>query len=82
MIDMTDIKAVSALKSNVHATFDSPQGKEVMAFMEQIGSWYPTIMDPMDTNSIVARDANRRMIGTIKTIMACSLDQIMSITKE
>lgn len=82
MIDLSDPKQVQALKSNVHATFDSPQGKETMAFIEQIGSWYPNIMDAMDTNSIVARDANRRLIGTIKTIMSCSADQITLISQQ
>jgi hypothetical protein len=82
MIDLSDPRQVQAIKSNIHATFESAHGKETMAFLEQIGSWYPNIADPMDTNSIVARDANRRLIGTIKTIMACSADQIMAITQE
>jgi hypothetical protein len=72
----------AALKSNMHATFDSPQGKEVMRYIEKIGNWMPTMFDEMDTNSIVARDANRRLIGTIKTIMEISPDQIEALTGE
>jgi hypothetical protein len=82
MINLADPKEAKALKSNVHATFDSPQGKEVMKFMEQIGSWTPNVMDPMDTNSIVARDANRRLIGTLKTILEISSDQIVALATE
>lgn len=73
---MTRDEAV-ALKSNVHATFDSPQGKETMRFLEKIGSWYPTVYDSGETNEIIARDANRRLIGTLKTILDLSPDQII-----
>ena len=77
MIDLGDKAQVGALKSNIHATFDSPQGKEVMAFLEQIGAWTPSIFETMDTNEIISRDANRRLIGTIKTILSLSADQIV-----
>jgi len=71
----------AALKSNMHATFDSPQGKEVMRYIEKIGNWIPTVFDEMDTNAIVARDANRRLIGTLKTIIELSPDQIVTLTE-
>ena len=81
MIDLRDPDQAAALKSNIHATFDTPQGQETMRFLEQIGSWIPNIMDPMDTNSIISRDANRRLVGTIKTIMALSTQQIVELSK-
>jgi len=71
----------AALKSNMHTTFESPQGKEVMRFIEKIGNWIPSIYDSMDTNAIVSRDANRRLIGTLKTIMELSPDQIVTLTE-
>ena len=76
------IQEATALKSNIHATFDSPQGKEVMAYIEKIGSWIPTVFDSGETNEIIARDANRRLIGTLKSIMTCTPEQIMALTKE
>ena len=81
-MSMTDIKYVSGLKSNLHATFDSPQGKEAMKFMEKIGSWYPNIMDSNETNDIIARDATRRLLGTIKTILELSADQIVTLARQ
>jgi hypothetical protein len=71
----------AALKSNMHTTFESPQGKEIMRFIEKIGNWTPTVFDSMDTNDIIARDANRRLIGTLKTIMEISPDQIVTLTE-
>lgn len=68
-----------ALKSNVCATFESRPGQEAMLFIEKIGSWYPTVFDAGDTNSVIARDANRRLIGSIKTVMECSPEQIVAL---
>ena len=67
---------IVALKSNIHTTFDSPQGKETMKFIEKIGSWYPNMLDTNETNDVIARDANRRLIGTLKTIMELSKEQL------
>ena len=73
---------VKALQSNLRATFDTPPGKEVMKFIEQIGSWYPKMTDSGDTNEIIARDANRRLIGTIKTMLELTPEEIVALTKE
>lgn len=79
---MTDIRYVQTLKANMHATFDTPQGKEIMLFLEKIGSWYPTVFDTNETNAVIARDANRRLIGTLKTILTLSADQIVQAAKQ
>lgn len=78
---MTEQEA-AALKSNIHACFDSPQGKDVMRFIEKIGSWYPTVFDSIETNEVIARDANRRLIGTLKTIMELSPEQIIVLANK
>ena len=79
MIDLTNRDTVAGLKSNLHATFDSPQGKEAMKFLEEIGSWYPKLSDSNETNDIIARDANRKLIATIKTILTLSTEQIVAL---
>lgn len=71
-----------ALKKNIHACFDSAHGKEVMKYLEKIGSWYPTYNDSNETNDIIARDANRKLISTLKTIMILTPEQIVNITEE
>jgi len=73
---------IKALQSNLHATFDSPQGKEVMRYIEKIGSWTPTVYDSGETNEIIARDANRRLIGTLKSLLVLTPEQVMALTKE
>ena len=76
------LNEAKALKMNVHATFESSTGKEVLAYIEKIGSWIPTVYDSGETNEIIARDANRRLIGTLKTIMSLSSEQIVQIMGE
>lgn len=79
MIDMTSLDEVRTLKANLHATYDSPQGKEAMRFMKDISGWFPTIFDSNETNDIIARDANRRLLGTIRTILELSPEQIVAL---
>ena len=82
MVNLSDPDYVRALKSNIHATFDSPQGKEVMLFIEEVGGWCPNVLDSMATNDIIARDANRRLIGTIKTLLTLSPEQIIALAEQ
>lgn len=83
MTDMRDIEQVRALQSNLRATFDTPHGKEAMKFMQELGSWFPSVFDSMETNAIIARDANRRLLGTVRTLLDLSPEQIVAVaTKE
>lgn len=82
MIDLTKREQIVGLQSNLRATFETPQGKESMKFIESIGSWYPTKFDSGETNEIIARDANRRLIGTIKTLLELTPDQVLQLSKE
>jgi len=76
MLNLKNLENVKALKQNMHATFDSAAGQEVMAYLEQICRWYPNIADSNDTNDIIARDAYRHVLGTIKTFLNLSPQQI------
>lgn len=79
---MKNIDEVKALKSNLHVTFDSPSGKEAMKFMQDLGGWFPSVFDSMDTNAIIARDANRRLLGTVRTILDLSAEQIVALANK
>ncbi len=82
MFDLRDIDQVRGLQSNLRTTFESPQGKEVMKFMQQLGCWYPTAFDSMETNAIIARDANRRMLGTIRTLLELTPEQVIALANQ
>lgn len=73
------LEEAKILKHNVMATFETPQGKETMKYLEKISQWIPSKYDSGDTNDIIARDANRRLIGTLKTIMNITAEQMMAL---
>ena len=81
-MDMSDPNEVGALKSNMHAVFDSPQGKEVLRWMEISCGWYHSIYSPQDPNMTLINDGKRQVIATIKTILELNTDQIVQLTKQ
>lgn len=80
-MNLKDINEVKAIQSSLRATFETKHGKECMQLIEKIGNWTPTIFDSSETNEIIARDANRRLIGTIKTLLDFSPEYIVEIAK-
>ncbi len=81
MINLQNINDVKTLQSNLRATFDTAQGKESMLFLEELCKWFPTALDSNETNDIIARDANRRVLGTLKTLLEHSAEDIVSWAK-
>jgi len=73
---------VRALKSNVHATFDTPQGTEVMKFLEKSCSWYHSVWVPGNPDLTLINDGKRQVVATIKTILECSPDQLEAIINQ
>ena len=82
MILMTDKEYVAGLKSNMHATFDSPQGKEVMRFLELTCCWYKSVWDPDRPDMTLINDGKRQVVATIKTILELSPDQIVNLARQ
>jgi len=79
---MTDPNYVSGLKSNMHVVFDSPQGKEVMKFLEQTCCWYRSVWSPGDPEMTLVNDGKRQVLATIKTILELNPDQIVQLAKQ
>lgn len=83
-MEMSDINYVNGLKSNMHATFDSPQGKEVIRYLEQACGWYRSIYTAgADRDEVLINDGKRQVLATIKSILELSPEQIVAVaTKE
>jgi hypothetical protein len=79
---MTDIEYVKGLKSNVHLVFESPQGKEVMKFLEQTCCWYKSVWSPDQPDMTLINDGKRQVLATIKTILDLSAEQIVALAKQ
>lgn len=81
-MNMTDIHYVSGLKANLHATFDTPQGQEVMRFLELSCGWYQSVFSPQNPELTLINDGKRQVLATIKTILDLSPEQIIVLAKQ
>jgi len=78
-MNLANREEAAAIKSNMHATFDSPQGKEVMTFLEQTCCWYQSCLVPGSSDHTLINDGKRQVLATIKTILKCSPDEISAL---
>jgi hypothetical protein len=81
-MDLTKIEDVASLKSSFHATFDTPQGKDVMLFLEKTCCWYQSVWTPGNPDMTLINDGKRQVLATIKTILTYSPEQIHQLTLE
>lgn len=74
-----DLEGIKVLKQSIEYAFTSESGKIVMEFMELICNWYPLAGDSSATNDVVARDAKRQVLATIKTFIKHTPEDIIKI---
>lgn len=79
---LTDLDYVKGLQSNLRIAFGSPQGKEVMKFLEASCGWYQSIFDPVNRDLVLINDGKRQVLATIKTLMEFPPEQIVAMAKE
>lgn len=80
MIDLEDETEVKGLQSNLRATFDTPVGKEIMRFMEQICGWYD--FNASEPNQILIAHGKRQVLATIKTLLKLKPDQVVALMRQ
>ena len=78
MIDLGNIEEVKTLQSNMRASLDTPQGKEVIKFLDEICGWYS--FSDTDTNLILIQNGKRQVLATIKTLLKLKPEEIVAIT--
>jgi hypothetical protein len=72
---------IVALKSNFETTFNSPQGKEVMKYLEGACGWYRSVYsEGSDRDVVLINDGRRQVLATIKSILELSPEQIAVIS--
>jgi len=80
MTDLKSIDDVKALQSNMRASLDTPQGKEVVSFLEEICGWYD--FSETDPNMILIKHGKRAVLATIKTLLELNAEQIAVLARE
>jgi len=74
---LTNIDYVKGLKSNLRASLETEQGKEVIKFLEELCGWYD--FNEIDPNKILVAHGKRQVLATIKTLLNLNAEQIVAI---
>ena len=82
MINLKSVNDFKLLKQDIEFVFNGPQGENVMEFLEVICDWFPLAGDSIVTNAIVARDARRQVLATIKTFINKSPETLQRLGQE
>ncbi len=80
--NLTDIRYVKDLQSNLRATFESSAGKEVMDFLENACGWYESVFDPVNRDIVLLNAGKREVLATIKTLLKLTPEQIVAMAKQ
>lgn len=80
MTDLTNINDVKGLQSNLRATLDTPQGKEVMKYLEELCGWYD--FSETDETIILIKTGRRQMLATLKTLLECTPEQVVAVSQK
>ena len=80
MINMQDVEQVRALQANMRATLDTPAGKEVVNYLEDVCGWYD--FSHVDPVLIQIQNGKRQILATIKTLLKFSAEEVVTIVTE
>lgn len=75
MTNLQNLDEVKALQSNLRASLDTPQGHEVIAFLEQVCGWYD--FAATDPDLILIGHGKRQVLATLKTLLKLSAEEIV-----
>jgi hypothetical protein len=81
-MNLQDIDYVKGVQSNLHSVFDTPQGKEVMKFLETMVGYDASIFDPTSKENTWIRDGGRQVVATIKTLLKHKAEDICALAKQ
>ena len=79
MTDLADLDQVKTLQAHLRATLDTPAGVELVKFLEDVCGWYD--FSETDPNLILVAHGKRQVLATIKTLLRCTPDQIVTIAQ-
>jgi hypothetical protein len=78
-MNMTDLNVVKALIGNIRHCFNTPQGEEVMKFLEVSCGWYESVFDPTNRDAILVNAGRREVVATIKTLLKNTPEEIVAL---
>ena len=80
MINLQNIEDVKVLQAHLRSSLDTPQGKEVMVFLEEICGWYD--FSETEPNKILMAHGKRQVLATLKTLLRLNAEDVSSLADE
>ncbi len=80
-MNLSDINEVRALISNVRTVFETPQGEEVMKFLEEACGWYESVFDPVNKDMVLINAGKREVVATLKSLLRLTPEQVIAMVK-
>lgn len=80
MIDLKDINQVKGLQANLRASLNTPPGKEVVSFLEEICGWYD--FNETNPNIILIKDGKRQVLAMLKTLLDHPAEVIVALAQQ
>jgi hypothetical protein len=80
VIDLARLDDVKALQSNLRSSIETPPGKEVMKFLEEICGWYD--FAETEPNQILIKHGKRQVLATLKTLLEQPAEVIVALSQK
>ena len=80
MTNLSDLRDVQALQLNLRASLGTPQGAEVIKFLEEICGWYD--FRATQTEQVLNQNGKRQILATIKTLLELTAEQIVALSNK
>lgn len=80
MINLKSIEEVKGLQSNLRASLGTPQGQEVMKWLDEICGWYD--FSETDPNMILMKHGKRQVLATVKTLLEHPAESIVAVAQK
>jgi|TARA_Y100000034_G_scaffold130922_2_gene190535 protein-tyrosine-phosphatase len=79
--DLKDFDYVKGLQQNLRSSLETPQGQEVMRFLEALVGYDASIYDPTSKENTWVRDGARQVVATLKSLMKHKAEDIVALAK-
>ena len=82
MIKLQDLDYIKGLQSNMRACFSTPQGEEVLRFLEEAVGYDASVFDPLSKENTWIQDGKRQVVATLKALLKLTPEEITLWVKQ
>lgn len=81
MFDLTKLDDAKKVTSAARV-LNTPDGKELIRFLEQTCGWYDSVFDNDNRDYILVKAGRREVLATLKTLTQLSAEEIQAVAQK